>query len=437
MHWPLLVAFSRRRSDQNTLPLVLLMLLATLACLALCATTALAVNDGSGSANRTDRLPTMDELLELADHVASLPPRKSDVTVLIEFAIDKQPEEDLRRSVERMFASMDREDGRQRPPDVFKRDVEREVSRLLGEQEHPRRMKQRWRTDGLRYRVDDVRTRTGLEPIDGDSEWQTSFGSLSTGGDSSRDTFRLDWSQKIITIFGERHGQVIQRKDVWAGGKLGFAAALVLKSSFGMDTRPTVDESSPNDSRLLELAAGTHPEVEIWVEDLYESDPQRQFRLKVIDGPEFVFRTLADKIEPVVYLEMRGADSTTLFRSTVQDVDTNGQAVRWVEETFDAQRQRLKKVSYTLLERALERELPEDTFSITRQTGWALCDMRPETPLMVYPDGRVQNGEVQVTTPGQPQDQRRRHLPLALIANIAGIATLVYALWVLRKRRSP
>lgn len=173
-----------------------------------------------GDIPSTDRLLSRSEVYEIAEHVRELPPYRCDVTVIVEFALRPIPESDLRRSVEKMYREMDTEQGKLTSPTQFSEEVSKEVERLLQEQLLPRRIKERLRREGQRYRIDEVRTQTGLEAIDASTAWQRSFINLCDGASSPRDSAKRDWNQKILSIFGSRHGTLKPQETLGREGQL-------------------------------------------------------------------------------------------------------------------------------------------------------------------------------------------------------------------------
>lgn len=398
----------------------------------------MALHGAACGANFDSRLPKMSELQELVEHVRELPPYRSDVTVLLEFELENVPENELRRSVENIFRKIDEEQGVITDSSARRAEIQKEEERLLEEQKLPRRMKQRLRREGNRYRVDSVRTRSEREPIDESTPWQTSFVFLSEGPGSPQDTLRRDWEQQIVSIFGVRHGNVRPFRDAWAAGTVGAAAAYMLRAAMGMRISGENGGGEPDDEQLLKLANGSHHELKITVTE--HPGELRQFVLQSTrsGGGSVVFRTPPGQIEPVSLVEAKDGLGNLIYRLNLHEVDAQGQALRWTEQIQNPTGKGIRKYNYTLFERSLNEPLPPETFSLERPDGWTLIDYRPDVPIAFGPEGKpisLANPATDPTVPTVSEASRSRFRTWLFIANAIAIVTIAYALFIMRRRR--
>jgi len=335
--------------------------------------------------SRADQLPQRAEVYELAEHIRELPPYRSDITVIVEFDLKPRPEKEIRRSVEDSYREYDRQNGQIRDAATFQAAVDREVARRLQEQSLPRRIKERWRREGMRYRVDEVRTLTGLEVIDASTPFQRSFLYLADSPRAPRDTARLSWTQRIMTVFGERHGNVQQAREVWTGGTVGLGVVTLLKTALGMELHARNGGTDPAEEHVTALVEGTHSALELRVE---RDADARHFQIRPRRGGGLIrFTTPLDRIEPVARVEITDAAGAVTYRMEVQESDPSGTAIRWTEDLIRARSLGLEHRKFVLLERHLNEPLEDDTFSTERPEGWTLSDRRTENHTVIGPDG--------------------------------------------------
>ncbi len=358
------------------------------------------INFTSAADASDPRLPTTVEVLELAEHLRKYPPWISDVTILVEFDLKPIEELTLRKQVRRSIELDNIDRGLPTSGDDVDAEIEREVQRLLIEQQLPRRIKERWRRHGLSYRVDEVHTQTGLEVIDEDTPWKSSFLYLFDEETGTADTARFDYPQKIISVFGPRHDYIQQNRDAWEGGTLGRISE-GLRDALGMNK--FAETAGDPDLKLVEqLVEGTHPYLQLIVVDFDGKHRKREFLYRPVNGGEIRFTTPAESFEPVLEFVATDDDQSLTFSLTAEQVDKDGVVTMWTEKKPNPRDGKLKEIHYTLLSRTIGGTLPDDTFATDRIDGWTHADHRPETTVVVGPDGGPVNVAPRPDVPSPP-----------------------------------
>lgn len=379
------------------------------------------------------RLLTVDEVLMLAEHLRDFPPWTSDITVLVEFTIPSVPEKTIRKQVKSFIHRDNQDRGIPLEGDKVTAEIEREVNRLLGEQLVPRRIKERWRKIGLSYRVDEVRTQTGLEVIDDETPWLSSFLYIFDSDTKSADTARIDYGQKIISVFGARHGNLQQYRDVWAGGTLG-RSSVQLKAGLGMPLMGDDRSLGPDLKLVQDVADGTHEYFELRVLDVDGERHAREFTFRPRAGGSIRFTTPASSFSPVYEVEVTDPEGVVAYSLFSEEVGADGVVTKWTEKKLVSQTGKLKEVRLSLLDRKLWQDLPEDTFSLKRPEGWSLVDHRPEELELTNFTGKrilgVNNNASQQTIPMRSGGWA----PYVLIGN-AIVLIVVAVFWHFRKSR--
>lgn len=382
-----------------------------------------------------DEFPQRAEVYELAEHIRELPPYRSDITVIVEFDIKPLPEVVIRRSVEDSYHEIDQQNGRIRDAATFQAAVDQEVARRLQEQSLPRRIKERWRREGMRYRVDEVRTLTGLEVIDASTPFHRSFIYLADSPSAPRDTAKLNWRQRIKTLYGERHGNVQQSREVWTGGTVGLGVVTLLKLALGMELHARHGETDPVENSVTAIVEGTHPALDLRVD---RKDDARHFQIRPRRGGGLIrFTTPRDRIEPVSFVEITDAAGAVTYRMEVQESDSSGTATRWTEDLIRIRSVGLEHRKFVLLERHLNEPLEDDTFSTERPEGWTLSDRRPEKHTVIGPDGmplQVHYFETDSSGAEKNWQPRPRTWVYFWIGQAGGLLILV-SLWLHRTRQ--
>ncbi len=372
------------------------------------------------------RLPTVEEVLLLAEHLRDYPPWTSDITVIVEFEIPVVPEEILREQVT-AFIHRDNEDlGRPTEGSEVTAEIEQEVARLLGEQSLPRRIKERWRMDGLSYRVDEVRTQTGLEVIDEDTPWASGFLYLWNDSSKSADTAKVDYGQRIISVFGPRHGNLQEYRDVWAGGTRG-RSSIQLKAGLGMPLFSRQRNHDPDLQLVQDAAHGTHAQFELWVQDVDGERHGREFTYRPRAGGSIRFTTPKSSFTPVFEVETTDADGVVVYSLESKSVNADGIVTEWVEKQRNPESGKIRERNISLLSRTLWEELPADTFSLKRPDGWTFADHRPENIELTDYTGKRQTLPQNEDFAWEPPQKPKRALLYLLIGN--SIVLVVAASW--------
>lgn len=389
------------------------------------------------------RRPTLEELYELADHVSTLPPRQFDILIFVEFDLEPLSEADLRKAVKSVLSRTYKARSRIVSGEELAKEVEREVQRLLLEQEHPRRIKERWRRSGADYRVDQYGTFTGFESINAiisAEEWEKSFIYTVNAAEYAGEpcTGRLDWGQKILSIYGKRHGRVREARDPWVAGTVGMQIALALRAAFEIVQSENGGAlSSPSTTRLEELVAGTHAAMDIQVED-HPGSKARWFSLRVRStSVNMKFRTSATAIAPVSDVEIYDSLQSIAYRLRVLELSPSGEPSRWSEEKIHPRSGELRKITFTLLSKNLSPVFAEEPFSLSQPVNWSVFDYRPESVVVLDKDGTPFQNVVSV-----PAAQSSDKMPGALashrwrfiLPHVIAILTLIYVWYVKRSR---
>lgn len=229
-----------------------------------------------------------------------------------------------------------------------------------------------------------------------------------------------------------------EARNPWVAGTVGMQVALALRRAFGMDQAADDTPWVPSQRQLMQLAAGTHPTLDMRVVDHPESD-SRWFSLQERWGSStLTFRSPRSSITPVSEIEIRDFRSQITYRLQVLRFDPAGEPVHWSESKLHPGKGRLKEMHYTLLHQELSPDFSDEPFSLSQPEGWTLFDHRPDEVLVWNEDG-VPFEQV-ITVPGPEPSAGSANggksvswkffLPQAI-----ALTVLIYAWYVQRGRR--
>ena len=216
-----------------------------------------------------------EEMAELVEHLSQFPPDTSRVHVLDEFEIKAESEGDLRNSVDGMYRKLDRIEENDPVTDGFKKEVDKEVARLLKEQQSRRRIMAREQIESgnaLKYRYDKRIIPPDME-LPTDAGFEDTVVVIRQRGSEFSDAFRLDWKRKIAERLGPSGGKVAHQK-YWELGSIGRVSVSLLRQYLEMGGKTRLQV--PNPDKIQNLMEGIRTNdglpVEITVREFEHDD---------------------------------------------------------------------------------------------------------------------------------------------------------------------
>lgn len=377
------------------------------------------------------RRATVGEIFELCESIRGLPPETSDITVIVELTIPPRSEAEIREFVTNSLSKVYKGTDRKKDSSEFLNAVEAEVARLLREQTIPRKIKERWRRDRMNYRVDEIRTVTGDEQIDKDSDFVQGMGFLCDERSNPITIFRRDEQQRILSVY-DRYPQQ-KFKDYWSVGALTPEVIFLIKKGLRIPFFSPEDEL-PGLKVVEEMAAGENPLLELLF--VYSDDLGRVWELVLGKGALTVrFHTPNETMRPVTWLEVFNSNGELVEKITADEINASGDVVKCTEWKLSRPGGHLPERKYTYLARQINSPLPADTFSLDRPANWTLADHRGDKLKVVGPDGNVvpssliqQEVDKSVLLSQPPQKSRSTFWWLLLLANASAVfsLTIVY-----------
>ncbi|MFV0442009.1 MAG: hypothetical protein ACK5Q5_00410 [Planctomycetaceae bacterium] len=373
--------------------------------------------------------PSPQEVDDLIAHVRGLPPKSYDIEVISEFQLKKVPEQELRKSVINIYDQTDDSAPVKETAEDRSRAIDREVQRLLDEQELPRRIKKwcRFRSD-LGYRVEMVTERSGpYENLNTGPVEQSPFREtyINVGEETAvgnNQSVRLDHRQHIASL-RVKPGSRISQDHVWTGGTVGLPLAIMLKSALKV--------GQPEEQHQVDLLLrGEHPLLRFHVLqdiDLPDGTVGRRFVLHVKDGlrsVEVSFDVPKHSFNPV--WKVAYPDHVPREVLTAKD----GVAQVWIDrETGTPEGGR----KYTLISRKLDVDLDADLFAYKAPEGYDVVDHAFNPPKVTYADGRVESGTPVALVPHATGSAESRWMWM-VVGNVFIVAGVLLAVFVKRRK---
>lgn len=389
------------------------------------AVAAVAVTSASWSVSMSAEQPTPSDVADLADHIRSLPPKSYDVEVIVEFQLKKKSEESLRKSVNRMFDRTDEAaPGQSREERTA--EIEKEVRRLMDEQERPRRMRKRFRySDQFGYRVETVTERPAFEGSKGTgpiekAPYHEAYVNVGPEGSNGEKSVALFLDRKIALLLVDP-GARVPNEHVWTGGTIGWPTLAVLKSALHIG-KPDEPE------QISRLVQGQHSQIRLQVErnvDLPDGTKGRRFDLTVFAGLQSVMTSLyvpAESFNPVWKVVYANGH---VPREVVSAKD--GVAQVWIDRDVGAPD---GGRTYTLISKALNIDLDPQLFAFKAPEGFTYEDHSVNPRRIVHADGRTETGTA-IERP--PIKSNRSQLQWILFGNV--LMLVGFMLFAATKRR--
>jgi len=371
--------------------------------------------------------PTERDIQDLIEHISAIPPSSYDIEVISEFWLTKESEEQLMKSVENIYSQTDAA-ALEQSADVRQRNVEREVQRLLREQERPRRIRKRCRySETLGYREDYVieRLDTGSNldtgPVETDEFTKTAV-NVGPNGSEETESFVLQHQSKIASRRANRGARIVNR-HVWTGGTIGWRSLHILNDQLKPGT--------PDEELLARLLLeGEHPVLQLRIErdiELPDGSIGRQYLLKVRAGSKTVnltYKVPEDSFRPVWSVVVKERNVAVMEVLRAED----GIAQEWIDRgpgTPDG------GIRYTLISKTLNEELDPVLFTFGPPEGFDYVDYTVGPPRTVYADGRVEVAEQS----GGPSDSGvpARNWWGLIVGNGIMLAAVLFAWWSRRR----
>jgi hypothetical protein len=374
--------------------------------------------------------PTHEDVQHLAEHVRLYPPSTYDIEVIVEFRMKKSSEESIRRSVEKIYKWTDETAPPSETPEERARQIEREVRHILEEQEHPRRIRQRWlysREQG--YRLEQVieclnPDRASFSGPVEDAPFQEIY--VYPGDSRDPRSVFLNPRQKIASFYAQP-GMRGVNPHVWRGGALDWPTLILLKLQLRI--------GQPDEAEKLDaLRTGRHPMLQLDVMRdvlLPDGSPGRRFVLHVRSGwqsAETRFDVPIDSFNPVWNLVYpHGAVMEVLSAQ-------NGVATEWIDRGEGAPEGGRR---YKVISRRINVPLDPELFAFKAPEGWASVDHTVNPPKSTYPDGRVEYGKKR-DEPPPPKPQRPPEVRWALVVagQLCVVSGVLLAFYFSRRKRT-
>lgn len=377
-------------------------------------------------------LPSKRDMLDLVEHVTAYPPASYDVEVVSEFMLTKETEEGLRASVERQFDHTDDAAPVGESPEERRQYIEKNVQRMLAEQERPRRVRLRYRysaADG--YRVDEV-----IECLDEgplftgpaeQAEYRRSYVNVGNSPEDSKYVKVLHYSN-IASLYDEAHGRRAMR-NVWSGGTLDPFQALGVRSLLRVG-RPEQEQA------VLSIIAGRYPLLKVDVErgiTLPDGSEGRRFQLTFTGqqkGGQSVSGTTSfdvpvDSFNPVWKVMWMGSVPMEVLEAK------DGVATVWIDKGMGAPKEGRK---YTLISRKINEPVDKDVFAFRAPEGFTSVDHSVNPVKIEWPDGRVEFQENKRPPVTAAVPKRNSAFWIFLLANLFMVGGALLFVIILKRR---
>jgi|GEM_PF-3267254 len=330
------------------------------------------------------RNPTSEEVATLAAAAWQELPESVDVTFYIERHLRPMKPAEVEKSVRYAYDMTDK-DAPKTSSEEREKDIAAEVKRIIQERQQPRYSRQRVRTQGHLYRMDDTALMNENDQVSASPSNTYVNGGTGVAGD--RTHFVYDHGEKTATLFTSKSRWQQQRVEEWSG--MTTRAKILFKSMLGSVEQK---EWIPSAEKMREAAEGAQEHF------LLDINPVegRQDRIKISvtftkypDNPLLVLvsdaQDCAKVYEAVFYDPQTGTAREKIQRD---DFAPNGfaQSIHRVVYAKDGTITTEHKIIVEKLEVAPD--FPEDLFRFRAPEGYAIVDRRFKTPLVVQPHER-------------------------------------------------
>ncbi|MFV0444563.1 MAG: hypothetical protein ACK5Q5_13420 [Planctomycetaceae bacterium] len=389
-----------------------------------------------GDANGAPEQASREDISDLVEHARGLPPSTYDIEVISEFSLQHKSEETIRAAVLEVFSRSNR-GAKSQTPEEITQEADREVRRLLAEQEAPRRIRKRCRySKELGYRVEMVTERASFEDVPGTGpveEAPYQDGYVNVGSAESEDTrsvtLQLDNNVAILNV---ESGARVPNEHVWTGGTVGWPVLVLLRSALRIG-QPEEQE------QIALLEQGEFPNLKVLVERnvrLPDGTSGRRFILRVSADGQTVEVNLTvplHSFNPVWKVEFpNGYVPREVLESK------GGVAQVWIDRDMAGNASLAAVASgekkYTLISRALNVPLDPDLFAFKPPEGFTYEDHSVNPPRIVLADGTERIGKPIERTSDRKASSRWMWL---FFGNLLMLAAGVLMVVVARRRGRP
>ena len=346
----------------------------------------------------SDRLPTTVELSALSHQVFAPSQEPSDLTVLRTLSKRATPPDPAQRrtvskairQAETAIAQQDRSLGHAVTNEQVEQRIELAIRQWEIQQSRPLHMKQRFRINGFKYRLDQV-TSNDVERVDADTEYVDTYVNMGNPLDGDNRTFHIDFRGKHA-FKDNRNGTRWAQESISDLVGRNEAAELILKSAIGRVYYHGAARSFlPDADRLNRVAKGADADCQMLVRvGLYESQPSlvvsirisprraREFKLNpATTQAEFTFTQNLEKcVKEELISQYSGKVVTSITRSGLSPDSQIPRTV--VRKDYDESGALVSEHSITILDYQLT-QVPDESFEFNPPDGFTVKDQRSGT----------------------------------------------------------